>query len=78
MAEKSVLNKKLLNTIWYLYKNVFTLLMQKKLYPFLIFMLFCITTTYSQHPEANRANIWYFGNGAGITFSSGSPVAITD
>jgi gliding motility-associated-like protein len=32
----------------------------------------------AQNPEANRANIWYFGNGAGLDFSSGSPVAITN
>jgi len=34
--------------------------------------------SYSQNPEAMRNNIWYFGNGAGLDFSSGSPVAITD
>ncbi len=33
---------------------------------------------FAQNPEANRANIWYFGNGAGLDFSSGSPVAITN
>lgn len=33
---------------------------------------------FAQHPEAKRANIWYFGNGAGLDFSSGSPVAITN
>jgi gliding motility-associated-like protein len=33
---------------------------------------------FAQHPERNRANIWYFGNGAGLDFSSGSPVAITN
>lgn len=33
---------------------------------------------HAQHPEAKRANIWYFGNGAGLDFSSGSPVAITN
>jgi len=26
----------------------------------------------------NRANIWYFGNGAGIDFNSGSPTTLTD
>lgn len=31
-----------------------------------------------QNPEAKRTNIWYFGNGAGLDFSNGSPVAITD
>lgn len=37
------------------------------------------STTYSQQtPEAKRANHWYFGNGAGLDFSSGSPVAVTD
>ncbi len=31
----------------------------------------------AQHPEAKRATHWYFGNGAGLDFSSGSPVAVT-
>jgi gliding motility-associated-like protein len=45
----------------------------------LLFLLFFIPfLVYAQHPEANRANIWYFGNGAGLDFSSGSPVAITN
>lgn len=34
--------------------------------------------SFAQNPEANRANIWYFGNGAGLDFSSGSPIAITN
>lgn len=45
----------------------------------LLFLLFFIPfIVYAQHPEANRANIWYFGNGAGLDFSSGSPIAITN
>ena len=32
----------------------------------------------AQHPEAKRANIWYFGNDAGLDFSSGTAVAITN
>lgn len=35
-------------------------------------------SSFAQNPEANRTNIWYFGNGAGLDFSSGSPVPITD
>jgi gliding motility-associated-like protein len=34
--------------------------------------------SYAQNPEAKRTNIWYFGNGAGLDFSSGIPVAITN
>ncbi|MBW6481679.1 MAG: gliding motility-associated C-terminal domain-containing protein [Vicingaceae bacterium] len=32
----------------------------------------------AQHPEAKRATHWYFGNGAGLDFSSGNPVAVTN
>jgi len=47
--------------------------------PCLFFALFGeIGKGFAQNPEANRANIWYFGNGAGLDFSSGSPVAITN
>lgn len=43
-------------------------------------LLFMFFTSYiqAQHPEAKRANYWYFGNGAGLDFSNGSPVAITN
>lgn len=40
--------------------------------------MFFVSHASAQNPEANRANIWYFGNGAGLDFSSGSPVAITN
>ncbi len=45
-----------------------------------IILLFMFVTNYvqAQHPEAKRANIWYFGNGAGLDFSSGTAVAITN
>lgn len=33
---------------------------------------------FAQHPEAKRANHWYFGNGAGLGFNSGTPVAVTN
>lgn len=41
-----------------------------------ILILFCIiiNTCYAQ----KEANIWYFGDSAGVDFSSGSPVALTD
>lgn len=46
---------------------------------FLFFLLvLCSLAAHTQHPEAKRANIWYFGNGAGLDFSSGSPVAVTN
>jgi hypothetical protein len=32
----------------------------------------------AQNPDLKRTNHWYFGNGAGLDFSSGSPVAVTD
>lgn len=32
----------------------------------------------AQHAELQRSNIWYFGEGAGLDFSSGSPVVIYD
>lgn len=35
--------------------------------------IFCTLTCFSQ----NEANVWYFGYGAGVSFSSGSPVSIT-
>jgi hypothetical protein len=37
------------------------------------FFIFCTLTCFSQ----NEANIWYFGYGAGVSFSSGSPVSIS-
>jgi gliding motility-associated-like protein len=54
--------------------------MNKLLFCFLLFSISLLTSHISlaQNPEANRANIWYFGNGAGLDFSSGSPVAITN
>ena len=39
-----------------------------------LFLLFISNGSYSQ----GEANNWYFGYGAGITFNSGSPVAVTD
>lgn len=36
--------------------------------------ILCILNSYSQ----NEANIWYFGDGAGLDFSSGTPVALTN
>lgn len=45
---------------------------------FFSLLIFSLLSVSAQHPERNRANIWYFGNGAGLDFSSGSPEAITD
>ncbi|CAG0963172.1 hypothetical protein FLAV_00812 [Flavobacteriales bacterium] len=47
---------------------------------FLLFSIYNLTFNISlaQHPEAKRATHWYFGNGAGLDFSSGSPVAVTN
>jgi len=47
-------------------------------YTTIVLLLSIAISSYSQHPEINRANIWYFGNGAGLDFSSGSPVAIAN
>ncbi len=43
------------------------------------FILFIIFTSilYSQNNQ-NNANVWYFGDRAGIDFNSGTPVALTD
>lgn len=40
----------------------------------LIILLFLSLASYAQ----GEANIWYFGNKAGLDFNSGSPVALTD
>lgn len=40
--------------------------------------LLMVASCFAQHPEAKRATHWYFGNGAGLDFSSGSPVAVTN
>ncbi len=40
--------------------------------------LISINEVFSQNPEAKRSNIWYFGNGAGLDFSNGSPISLTD
>ena len=44
----------------------------KKIYLLIIFFFFNLS--FSQ----GEANIWYFGNRAGVDFNSGAPVAITD
>lgn len=46
--------------------------MIKKL--FFIILLFSSLASYAQ----GEANIWYFGNNAGLNFNSGSPVALSD
>src|SRR5690348_6566791 len=45
----------------------------KKIYCFLLFT-FTTTISIAQH----RADKWYFGLNAGIAFTSGSPVVLTD
>ena len=44
---------------------------------FLIIVIFfaCLSTSVYAQKEAN---IWYFGNKAGLDFNSGSPVTLTD
>ncbi|MGV3630225.1 MAG: OmpA family protein [Bacteroidota bacterium] len=39
-----------------------------------ILLIFCASFTYAQ----KEANYWYFGNKAGVDFSSGKPVALTN
>jgi len=48
--------------------------MNKKDKLLLFFALFLAPLAHAQ----NEANHWYFGNGAGVDFSSGSPVVVTD
>jgi gliding motility-associated-like protein len=45
---------------------------------FILFLLFCITWTVNGTAQSARFNNWYFGNTAGISFASGSPVALTN
>ena len=49
----------------------------KKLLLLFSFIFFSFHFSFSQSPEIKRANHWYFGNGAGIDFSSGTAVADT-
>jgi hypothetical protein len=42
------------------------------------FILFLQCIVFSQNPEVVRTNNWYFGDQAGINFSTGVPVALTD
>lgn len=44
---------------------------------FFILISFSILSSYAQH-DKNNANIWYFGNKAGIDFNFGNPIAKTD
>jgi hypothetical protein len=45
----------------------------------LLFLFLNIVRVFvAQNPDLKRTNHWYFGNGAGLDFSSGSPVAVTD
>jgi gliding motility-associated-like protein len=44
-----------------------------------LLMLFTVAVNgLAQNPDIKRATHWYFGNGAGLDFSSGSPVAVTN
>ncbi len=45
---------------------------------FLCFALLESIFVFAQNPDLKRTNHWYFGNGAGLDFSSGTPVAVTD
>src|SRR5690554_2268236 len=48
---------------------------------FLFLLLLCFFTTisgYSQEPNLKHTYKWYFGYGAGLDFSSGEPVPLTD
>jgi len=38
----------------------------------------CLFFTYHQSIAQNQANIWYFGEHAGLDFNSGKPIALTD
>ena len=48
----------------------------------LLFLLtpftFHLPNAHAQNPDLKRTYHWYFGNKAGLDFSSGSPVAVTD
>ncbi len=48
--------------------------MKKDSLPLFIFLLFLSFQTFAQ----KEAAIWYFGDGAGLDFNTGSPVALTD
>ena len=43
--------------------------------PIILFVLICFVLSIQAQ---NEANIWYFGNNAGLDFNSGNPVALTD
>jgi len=46
---------------------------------FFLAWLFCFCFSNAQiNSETKRANWWYFGQGAGINFSSGFPVAVNN
>ncbi len=44
----------------------------------LIFLFFSFSFCFSQNPDIKRTYHWYFGNGAALDFSSGTPVPITN
>lgn len=48
----------------------------KTLFTLLFLITFCLQTLSQQNNK--QANIWYFGNNAGIDFNSGSPVGLND
>jgi hypothetical protein len=50
--------------------------MQFLKFKFILFLILNYTFTHSQIPGPTTN--WYFGNGAGITFNSGMPVALTN
>lgn len=49
-----------------------------KIYFTILVVVSTVVAGFAQHPEYKRATHWYFGNGAGLDFSNGSPVAVTN
>ena len=52
--------------------------MRNTIASFLIFFLLVFSFSPNKLFAQGEANIWYFGEGAGLDFNSGTPIAITD
>ena len=50
----------------------------RKLYFVFLLSLFTLIISAQINSETKRANHWYFGQGAGIDWSSGNPIAVTN
>ena len=63
--------------IWFL-EHVLRLILKNRWTKILCFLIIILLTTKDGFSQPQRFYNWYFGNRAGVNFSSGAPVALTN